>query len=129
MTLLISLFARWGVPESLRRPFGWLVVAVALIALLWGLKGCYDDALIVDHEAEREAAASGARETAADQRASDTLTNAKNEEDLHNAIDAAPKGGMLSPAALALNCERLRKLGRIPAACRAAGSDGSQAGP
>lgn len=128
MGVLLSLFARWGVAESLRKPLAYLMAAVLIFALLWLLKGCYDDALIRDHDAAREAVAKGARDQAADQRAADTIANAKNEKDLHDAIDAAPRGGELSPAAHALACERLRKLGRIPAACRAEGGDGGEAG-
>lgn len=92
--------------------------ALALLVALALWLHFHDRSVIRDHEAEREAAASEARETAAAERVNDAILNAKTEEDLHNAIDNAPKGTELSAPALALSCERLRKLGRIPAACR-----------
>lgn len=118
-----------GIPARLHKAalIGAAVVAVIAAFLIW--LALHDRAVIDWHETEREAAAGEARETAADERLNDALTNARNEEDLHDAIDDAPKGGELSPAARALACERLRKLGRIPAACRPEGGDGGQAGP
>lgn len=105
---------------------GLIALAVAAF-LIWDR---LDDKAAVDrHVAKQEAKASKAREAATDQRAADAATNSQNEKDLHDAIDAAPKGGSVSPAALALNCERLRKLGRIPPACRRDGGDGNQTGP
>jgi hypothetical protein len=70
-----------------------------------------------------------AREVAADERVSDLKADMKEEGVLHNAIEHAPPGGQLSPAARALACERLLNLGRIPPACRPQGSDGSTARP
>lgn len=96
---------------------------VALIAafLIWDH---FDDkAAVNDFEAEQEAKAAPAREKAAEQRAQDAIINTKSEEDMHHAIDSAPKGGDLSPAAHALACERLRKLGRVPPTCRSEGTD------
>ena len=52
MTPLIALLARWGLPEWLRKPLAYLTGALTLLALLWLLKGCYDDSVIDDHEAE-----------------------------------------------------------------------------
>lgn len=129
MTPLLALFARLAVPERLRRPLAYLLAAIALIAALGALKGCYDRSVRKDYRAEVEARASAAREEAADQRVKDALTNTANEKDLHHAIDTAPKGGDLSPAARALACERLRKLGRSPAACGPASPGGAQASP
>lgn len=129
MGFLISLFARWGVAESFRKPLGYLTVIVALLALLSLGKCVYDRKLISDHEAKREAAASGAREVAAEEAARDTIINTRNEKDLHDAIEKAPLGdGRISPAAHALSCERLRKIGRYPEACRPEGGDGGKAG-
>lgn len=124
MTLLISIFARFGVPQRFQKAAAYIALAVAAIAFLWLAKTLYDRSVIDDHEAKREARAVEARDVAADQRSTDAITNATNEKELHDAIDAAPTGGTLSPAALALNCERLRKLGRVPPACRRESSDG-----
>lgn len=133
MGFLISLFARWGVAERFRKPLGYLTAAIALFALLWLLRAIYDHRVISAHEAKREAKASGARETAAEEAARDTIINQRNEKDLHDAIDTAtrdlpPGDGRISPAAHALACERLRKIGRIPTACRPEGGDGGKAG-
>lgn len=107
---------------------GFITLGLILIATLSLGKCAYDASVIEQHEHEREIAAGEAREDAADQRAADTITNAKSEEELRNVIEAAP-GGDLSPAARALACERLRRVGRVPPACRSASGDGSQARP
>jgi threonine dehydrogenase-like Zn-dependent dehydrogenase len=108
-----------------------LIVGGAALALLTAAGlwlHFHDRGVIRDHEAEREAAAGEARETAANERVADAAANARTEQEMHDAIDDAPKGGGLSPAAHALACERLRKRGRVPAGCGPAGGDGSQAG-
>jgi hypothetical protein len=46
MTALISLLARIGVPQSLRRSAAWAVAAIAALAGLAVIKGCYDRAVI-----------------------------------------------------------------------------------
>lgn len=133
IAFLLPVLARWGVPERVRKPLaaGLLVVAaIALLAALWGIWLWQHDKGVIDaHEAKREARAGEAREAAADERVADAIRNTTNERELHDAIDTAPTGGELSPAARALACERLRKLGRIPPACRPEGGNGSEAGP
>lgn len=130
MPFLLPLFARVGIPKRFQRLAAWIALGIALIALLSLGKCVYDRKLIADHEAQREAAASAAREQAAEEQAADTLRNARNEKDLHDAINQAPPGdGRISPAAHALACERLRKIGRIPEACRPQGGGGDQARP
>ena len=105
-------------PFKTARIVGFITLGVAILALLAMGKCAYDRSIINDHETRREIAASGAREDAADQRAEDTLTNAANEKELHDAINAAPTGGSVSPAAHALACKRLqRQSGRLPAGC------------
>lgn len=131
--LLLPLVLKLGVPSRLAAPVAKGALVVAGVALLIGgflLWDHFDDrAAVREHEVERELNAADARETAADERVADAITNAKTEQEMHDAIDNAPTGGELSPAARALSCERLRKLGRIPAACRPESGDGSQAGP
>jgi len=129
IALLAPLLLSLGIPARFHKAalIGAAVVAVIAGFLIW--LAVHDRGVVHRHDQEREAAAGEARETAADERVTDAVTNAKNEEDLHNAIDDAPKGGELSPAAHALACERLRKLGRIPAACGHQSGDGSEAGP
>jgi hypothetical protein len=84
------------------------------VLLLIGWLVLHDRRVIAKHDAAIEAAASAARDQAADERTQDAVTNTRNEQDLHHAIDGAPTGGSLSPAAHGLACERLRKLGRFP---------------
>lgn len=104
-------------------------ILVILLALVLSLGKCaYDASVIEQHEQEQEVKAGQAREKAADQRVEDAIKNAQSEEELQDVIEAAP-GGELSPAARALACERLRRVGRIPPACRPETSDGSEADP
>ena len=113
---------------------GWpakLLGGLAILILLSGgftvAKALYDRSVIVEHEKEREAKASGAREDAADERAEDTIRQTLEERKLHDVIDEASPSGELSPAARALACERLRRVGRIPPACRSESGNGDQA--
>lgn len=124
---IIAKFDRWGLVERGSRLLGYIALAVAVIAPLWLLKGIYDRRVIAAHEAEQERAARQSREWAAEEHIRDDAANSRNEKELHNAIDAAPPGGELSSAARALACERLRRIGRVPEACRPAGGDGNQA--
>lgn len=52
MTFLLSLFARWGLPEGLRRFAAYATLAVAAVALLWAAKAIYDRSVIREHEAD-----------------------------------------------------------------------------
>lgn len=110
------------------RGIGIAVLAVLVLVALGVGKCAYDNSVIDKHEAEREAAASGAREDAADQRVKDAIDNANSEKELQDVIQNAP-GGTLSPAAHALACERLRRYGRIPPSCRPSGGDGIETSP
>lgn len=122
------LAAQLGIGERLRRPFAWVVLAIGAALVLAAGIGVLNAWADARHRMKIERQAMKAREAAADQRAADAIRNTKSEENLHHAIDTAPPGGELSPAAHALACERLRARGRIPASCRPAGGDGSQAG-
>lgn len=107
----------------------WRVIGgLGLVAAFFIWLALHDHAVVARHEAKVEAAAAPAREKAAAERVRDAAINTKNEEDLHHAIDTAPAGA-ISPAAHALACERLRKLGRVPAACRSSGGDRTQTDP
>lgn len=111
------------VSQKVAKVLGFIALGLLLIAVLSLGKCAYDASIIEKHEQTREIKAGEAREDAADQRIDDAINNAKSEEELQNVIEAAP-GGELSPAARALSCERLRRIGRIPAACRPEGGDG-----
>ena len=51
MTAILAMFARWGLPEWIRKPVAYAGAILTLFALLWLLKGCYDDSVIDKHEA------------------------------------------------------------------------------
>ena len=124
--LLISQQPGMGLTQARKTVKAGLIVVGAIVLgivfLVW--LNARDRAAVDDYKAGVEATAAPAREKAADERVADVIADANNERDLHIAIDAAPPmpdgpaKPMLSPAAHALACERLRKLGRIPAACR-----------
>lgn len=100
------------------RALGFGIIGILIVLALWGGGCAIKRNIINDHDAKREAAASGARETSANERVKDGIADAKNEKELHDAIESAPSGGSVSPAARALNCERLhRQSGRLPAGC------------
>ncbi|QQN75050.1 hypothetical protein [Croceicoccus sp. YJ47] len=131
MSWIVAVLARWGVPEAVRRPLGTvllvLTLAIAVVAA-WSLwLRAHDAAVIERHDTAREVEAGAARETAAGERVDDALRNEANERKNREAIDNAPKGGTLDPAAHALACQRLRNLGRIPAACRSSSCGGGEA--
>lgn len=108
--------------------WAWLVAGIALVACLGAIwLHFHDKGVVADHEARLEARAAPAREHAADRRAADAIANTEQKEAYHEAIatavaregDRAP-----GPAAVALNCERLRRAGvALPAACRPGGGD------
>lgn len=56
MTFLITLFARWGLPEWIRRPLAIATAIIAVAALCGTLWSCWldkhDDEVIENHEAK-----------------------------------------------------------------------------
>ena len=123
-TLLLPLLEKWGVPEALRKPLQWAIFIAAAIAAFFAVKAIYDASVVEDYENERAVESIEARDTAAEQRANDAIQNAETEKELIDAIEQAPSGGEVSPAARALACERLRNRGgELPAACRSEGGN------
>lgn len=121
----IARLAGRGASERAAKLLGALALIILLTALLAVGKCAYDDSVIDRHEERREIEAGKARERAADRRVEDAAANTRSKEELYDAIESAP-GGDLSPAARALACERLRRIGRIPPACRPQGGDGTE---
>lgn len=129
-SLAMSILGRFGLSDDLARRFAAPFIILLGVVLVLGAYQTYDffndRAAVAEHEREQEAKAAKQRAKADDERVADAAKNAQSEKDLHNAIDDAP-GGTLSPASHALACERLRKLGRFPAACGSEGSHGIKA--
>lgn len=121
-TFLLPLLAKWGVPDELQRPLRWAILIALAIAAFFALKAIYDASVVEDYETDRAVESIEARETAAEKRADDAIKNAETEKELIDAIEQAPSGGELSPAARALACQRLRNAGIVSPAC---GPDGS----
>jgi hypothetical protein len=83
----------------------------------WGSAKCaYDRSVIDKHEQKIERRAAPATNKAADERATDTINNAKAEEEMHNAIASQPDQP-ISPTSHALACQRLHRIGKYPASC------------
>ncbi len=112
-----------GIPRSVRIA----LAAIAAALFLWGAFTLYvnsrENAAVEAHKAAVEQKAAPAREQAADERLTDTITILETKEQAHDAIDKAQDVGPPSAAAIALSCARLRKLGRFSAACGNQGTD------
>ena len=84
MTAVLALLAHWGLPEWLRKPLAYLTGALAVLALLWLFKGCYDDSVIDDHEAEVTQAVAK-QSAAASTEAAEAVSQTKNGVEKTNA--------------------------------------------
>lgn len=121
-TFLFPLLVKLGVPEKLRAPLQWALVAAAGVLAFLAARALYDASVVEEYEEKRAIRSIEARDQAAEERAQDTVRTTLAEKEMHDVIDSAPKGGALSPAARALACERLRRRGGdLPAACGPAG--------
>lgn len=117
IAFLIAQAARIGIPDRFRKAASYAVLAATVLAGIWLAKTLYDRSVVQHYEAEKTAKTIEARDDAADQRAADAIADTQNEKDRIDAIESASPGGLVAPASRALNCERLRKLGRVPPAC------------
>jgi len=90
--LLIRIVASVGVPERFRRIAGYIILAAAVVVLLWLAKAFYDRSVIAEHDADIAAATIEARDVAASQRATDTIANAEQERQRKEANQNAPNG-------------------------------------
>jgi hypothetical protein len=97
-------------------PLIYALAALVLVGAFLGLKSCYDSGVVDKHEQKIEQRAKPATDQAAAERSKDAITQAKNEEEMHNAIHSVPDAAPAGPSH-ALACKRLRDHGRHPAAC------------
>jgi Flp pilus assembly protein TadB len=118
MTLLIPLLARVGIPEAIRKPMQYLLLALFAAGLIWAAAAAYNAAIIDRHEERRAVDQIPAIEKSAEDRAHDALTNIMAEHERTAAIDkvereeAAKPGAertKLDPYALAAACTVLRQ--------------------
>lgn len=119
---LITLITGWGVPAKLAKPLLIGVgVVLACLAIFAAVK-LHDRNVVKAHDAQVQVktlqAQQKANDAAAEQRSTDTIKQAQNEQEAHNAIAAQPDQP-IAPTSRALGCERLRRAGkdisRIPA--------------
>jgi hypothetical protein len=99
------------------KPLIYLVLILVAVGGFFGLKALYDHSVVSHHEQKIERRAAPATNKAADERANDTITNTKNEEEMHNAIAAQPDQP-IAPTSRARACLQLRRAGRSSPACR-----------
>lgn len=112
----------WLTSEKIKHVAILVGMAFALIFLCVGLKSCYDDGVVDEHETEVKAEVlerkQEADEKASEQRAKDSVANTKRDEERKDAIAKATDEPP-SDASRRLGCERLRQAGydtsRIPA--------------
>jgi hypothetical protein len=115
--LLIPYVLKLGVPAKFAKPVIFAVLGLLILAVLWGGKCAYDKNVIAKHEQQLEQRAKPATDQAATERANDTIAQAKNEEEAHNAVHSVPDAAPAGPSH-ALACKRLSDHGRHPASCR-----------
>ncbi len=93
MTWLVALFARWAIPEPLRKLLAWATIIIAVAALLAIGKWAYDRNLLRDYETKATAEASASASAAAID-AADAVAETKSNVETTNAQarDAAKRG-------------------------------------
>lgn len=116
-TLIAAIVNRTGWPEAAARAVAYGLLALIVLAALWGGKCVYDRHVVSDHQAAVEQRAAPATDQAATERANDAIAIAKQEEEAHNVIHSVPDAAPAGPSH-ALACKRLHDLGRDPPACR-----------
>jgi hypothetical protein len=114
---LVALLVGWGVPAKLAKPLLIGLGILLFIGAIFAAVKIHDHRVVAQHEAQIQQRAAPATDQAATERANDTLTNAKHEEEAHSAIHSVPDAAPAAPSH-ALACKRLHDLGRNPPACR-----------
>lgn len=102
--------------EKMARALAYAGLVLGILALMGAAVCAIRKDAVDDHEAKVVTRSIPATNKAADERANDTIKQAKNEAEAHDAIEAQPDQP-ISPTSRALACKRLRDAGRNPAAC------------
>lgn len=113
----MSIFAMWlveWVGTRAARPLAWAIVAIVVLILLGVAKCTYDGRVVERHEtkvtAKTQRTDTAAKDEAAAQRATDTITINQAEKERKDAIHAKP-AERPDAARNRLNCDRLRRAG------------------
>jgi cytochrome c-type biogenesis protein CcmH/NrfG len=117
MGTIIGLLTARGMSERMARVISYAALILLLLAACTGLVLAYNHHIIGAHETAVARSAAPATDAAANQRATDTIAQAKNEQEAHDVIAAQPDQP-IAPTSHALSCKRLRDAGRNPPACR-----------
>lgn len=104
-----------GVPAKLAKPLLIGVGVLLLVGLAFAAVKIHDHRVVATHDAQIEVktlqAQQKANDAASDQRSTDAIKQAQNEQEAHSAIAAQPDQP-ISPTSLALSCQRLRRAGK-----------------
>lgn len=117
MGSLIGLLIARGWSERAARVISYAGLVLLLLGASAGLVAAYNHRVIGRYQQKQEQRARPATDKAADERANDATANAKHEQEMHDVIAAQPDQP-IAPTSRALACERLRRAGRHPPACR-----------
>jgi hypothetical protein len=118
MTLILPLLAHLGIPDTLRKPVQYLVLALVAAGLIWAAVAAYNAAVIDRHEERRAVDQIPAIEKSAEERAIDAVTNIMAEKEREAEIDKVARDeaakppearATLDPYATAAACTVLRQ--------------------
>lgn len=102
MPVLIKLLMGWGLPPGVAKIASYALIVLAVIALLFGLKTCYDHQVVANHDAKIEASQAKADrkadELATEQKQADLNRSSYEAEQLKEAMDHAPKDPAIDDA-------------------------------
>ena len=112
---LVATLIGWGVPAKLAKPLLIGVGVLLLVGLAFAAVKLHDRNVVKTHDTQVQVktlqAQQKANDAAAEQRSTDTIKQAQNEQEAHNAIAAQPDQP-IAPTSRALGCERLRRAGK-----------------
>lgn len=114
MTWIISLLARWGLPESIRRPLAYAGSALAAFALLWALWAILAAREEADDKANREAGAAVQREADLRETMERVETANATRDEVRDRGSRARFDQCLRSARTPANCERFLPGGAAP---------------